>query len=246
MTGKLADTVMSVRNGEQIARKYQPIVYNPSTSAQVAQRAKLKLLSQLSAVMAPVIAIPRQGSVSSRNFFTKVNFPLLTFATDTASVDLDKIQLTSSVVALPELYAERTASSFSVSLIVAQDTPAPDFNRVVYTMFEKQADEKLRYVTSLVISEPSSTGEFPTQLPLISGEAVILAYGVRDNTEAARVTFGNMQAPTAVDVANLVTTRTLRETDITLSETRGVTSPVPTQDLVSSDGNRKKTSSKKD
>lgn len=229
MTGKLADVVMAVRNGEQVARKYQPVVSNPSTSAQVAQRAKLKLLSQLSAVMAPVIAIPRKGSVSSRNLFTKINFGLTSFASDTASIDLDQVQLTSSVVALPSIYTERSASSFGASLLIPTGVPAPDFSRVVYALFEKQNDDKLRYVTSVVVNEPGAGGAFPATLPLITGEAVLLAYGVRDNTEAARVAFGNLEAPTAVDVANLVTTRTLKESDITLTETRGVTVAPPSQ-----------------
>ena len=229
MTGKLADTVMAVRNGEQIARKYQPIVSNPSTPAQVAQRAKLKLLSQLSAVMAPVIAMPRNGNMSSRNLFTKVNFPLTTFDSDTASIDLDHVQLTSSVVALPPVYTERTLSSFGASLLIPAGSPAPDFSRVVYTLFEKQSDQKLRYVTSVVVNEPGAGGAFPATLPIINNEAVVLVYGVRDNTEAARVVFGNLEAPTAVDIANLVTTRTLRESDITLSETRGVTSAAPNE-----------------
>lgn len=227
MTGKLADTVMAVRNGEQLARKYQPVVSNPSTPGQIAQRAKMKMLSQLSAVMAPVIAIPRNGSISSRNLFTKINFPLASFASDTASIDLDKVQLTSSVVALPSIYVERTASSFGASLLIPTGVPTPDFSRVVYALFEKQNDEKLRYVTSMVVKEAGAGGAFPADLPLITGEAVVLAYGVRDNSEAARVAFGNLEAPTAVDVANLVTTRKLTESDITLTETRGITVAVP-------------------
>lgn len=245
ITGKLADTVMAVRNGEQLARKYQPIVSNPSTPAQVAQRAKLKLLSQLSAVMSPVIAIPRKGSVSSRNLFTKVNFPLTNFSTNTASIDLDQIQLTSSVVALPNLFVSRSAESFVAALVVDSDAPAPDFSRIVYCLFEKQSDDKLRFITSVVVSEPGTGNGFRATLPLIEGEAVLLVYGVRDNTEAARVAFGNMQAPTAVEIASLITTRTLRETDVTLSETRGATVAVPGESKSGDDDDAEKQTRRK-
>ena len=223
MTGKLADTVMSVRNGEQLARKYQPIVNNPSTPAQIAQRAKMKLLSQLSAVMAPVIAIPRQGSVSSRNLFTKKNFGIVTYANNEAEITLNSVQLTSSVVAFPAISAIRGETAISAFINDAQDLGNINVNRVVYCMFAKQPDNKLRFVDSRVATTAGNGGWEVDDLPLVANEVVILAYGVRDNTEAARVTFGNLEAIAAEQVAQLVTSRTLTEADVTLSETRGFT-----------------------
>lgn len=237
MTGKLADTVMSVRNGEQLARKYQPVVFNPSTTAQVAQRAKLKLLSQLSAVMAPVIAIPRKGSVSSRNLFTKVNFPLTSYATDTADITLANVQLTSSTVALPPVYATRGETDITVNL----GTTEVNVDRVVYAMFEKSGNS-LRFVTSAVVTEAgTSASPWGTTMPLVFGEVVVLAYGVRDNNENARTIFGNLQAPTAETVAQLIVQRTLLESDITVTHTQGVQVPVATQNSSApapSNGNR--------
>lgn len=224
MTGKLADTVMSVRNGEQLARKYQPVVYNPSTQAQVGQRAKLKLMSQLSAVMAPVIAMRRKGSVSSRNLFTKVNFPLASYSDDTASIDLDSVQLTSSVVAFPTLEVTRGAENITIAVGSSFGVEST-FSRVVYAVFLKQTGDKLRFYTSKVISEAGTGNRFEATIPATTASLVVLGYGVRDNTEAARVVFGNMQAPTAEDVARLVTNSTLLESDVTLTETRGFTLP---------------------
>lgn len=222
MTGKLADTVMSVRNGEQIARKYQPVVYNPSTPAQVAQRAKLKLLSQLSAVCAPVIAIPRQGAVSSRNLFTKKNYPLVSYNTDTASIDLNEVQLTSSVVALPPVLVSRGGDNIDIFL-ASSAAAALDVDRVVYCIFEKQADEHLRLYASAVVTTPGANNQFPTSIANSASSLVVLAYGVRDNTEAARAAFGNLEAPSATQVADLIVTRSMVESDITLTETRGAT-----------------------
>lgn len=220
MTGKLADTVMSVRNGEQIARKYQPVVYNPSTPAQIAQRAKLKLISQLSAVAAPYIAIPRNGAVSSRNIFTKINFPAATYSDNTADIELEAVKLTKSVVALPAISAVRTGSELSLGLATSEI----DVNRVVYVAFVK-TDGELRAAGS-VVSTTKGTPSSPWQATLdiaSTDECVVYAYGIRDNTETARVRFGELQAVTAEEVAKLIVTRTLLENDVTLTDTVAMT-----------------------
>ena len=217
MTGKLADTVMAVRNGEQIARKYQPLVSNPSTAAQVASRAKLKLMSQLSAVMASVIAIPRNGSASSRNLFTKVNFPLATYDNDKADIVLASVQLTKSVVGLPSTYVTRVEDGILANLTSLD----ADVDRVVYVMFAKNGGN-LRLVTSAVATSAGSSGApWGVKMPLVNDEIVILAYGIRDNNENARTIFGNLTAPTAETMASIITQRKLLESDITLTRTRG-------------------------
>ena len=229
MQGKVADVVMAVRNGEQIVRKYQPIVSNPNTAAQVKNRAKLKLISQLSAVMGPYIAIPRKGTASPRNQFFKKNYGLATYATETASVDLNNIKLTDSVVGLPSL---RVTEAEGVRTVRIQNSRGVDFDRVVYAFFKKEADESLRAIGSAVVSDGGQNNNFPTEVPIQAATdvMVIYAYGVRINSQAARVTFGNMTAPTAQDVAKLIVTRSLTESDITLTETQGVTS-VPSSQM---------------
>lgn len=223
MTGKLADAVMVVRNGEQLVRKYQPVVSNPSTPAQIAARAKLKLASQLSAVMAPVVAMPSVGPVSSRNRFVKENYGALTYQEGMASANLEAIQLTKSVVALPSLDAVRVNDGISVSLSGAERVAGVGVDRVVYCMFVKQADNTLRFATSLVSSTPGEGDSFAVKFPLTNLEAVIYAYGVRDNNEAAKAMFGNMTTISGEEVAKLIVTSTLKENDITLTETRSTT-----------------------
>lgn len=218
MTGKLADTVMSVRNGEQIARKYQPIVYNPSTPAQVAQRAKLKLLSQLSAVLAPVIAMRRQGSVSSRNLFTKVNFPATTYADNTADINMTAIKLTKSAVGLPPITAVQDGFNVNAEMSLA----LTGVDRVVYVAVVRQADGSARVAASAVATTAGEGNGWPVVLTVgTTAPSVVYAYGVRDNTEAARVAFGNLNV-TAEEVAQVVTSRNLTETDITLTDTQAV------------------------
>lgn len=218
MTGKLADTVMSVRNGDQLARKYQPVVFNPSTPAQVAQRAKLKLLSQLSAVMAPVIAIPREGSVSARNLFTKKNFRLTGYADSEATISLAGIQLTSSVVALPDVTS--TASAGQITLALA--SAATDLDSVVYIVFQKTAANEIRLFDSEVVTTPGAGSTFSTTMYAPLGELVVYAYGVRAISDKGRAVFGNLTAPTAETVAKIVVTRTLSNDDYQMTETRGL------------------------
>ena len=224
MTGKLADTVMSVRNGEQIARKYQPVVYNPSTAAQVAQRAKMKLISQLSAIFAPVIAIPRRGPVSSRNLFTKKNFSLLTFDNDTAAINLSSIQLTESVVGIPYLVFRQGETDLTVELSAAIE----GIDRMVYAEFQRLEDGSLEYVDSVVVNTPGVNERFTATFPLApiglseNDNLLYLAYGIRFNSESARVNYDDLNVLSAEMVANLIANRTLTESDVTLTKTVGL------------------------
>lgn len=223
MTGKLADTVMAVRNGEQIARKYQPMVFNPSTPAQIQQRAKLKLLSQLSAVMAPVIAFRRKGTASARNIFTKVNFGATSYASNTAEIDLVNVKLTSSVVSLPALSVSRVGYTDTVSVNESEEGL---IDRVVFAAFRQMPDNTLRYSGSQVINTPNASGMFEATFGLSYDDASVVyyAYGVRVNSQAARVIFGNLQSPSAEDIAKLITNSSLTESDVTLTETKAIIS----------------------
>lgn len=221
MNGKVADVVMAVRNGVQIVRKYQPIVSNPRTNAQIASRARLKLMSQLSAVMAPVIAMPKQGLTSTRNLFVRENYGKSSFADNTASITLTAVSLTKSVVSLPPVVATRSQNAINV---VLSDAISLDVDRVVYALFTKLSDGSLRYYGNKIATAPGNDQGWGVSFDVATLDTnfVVYAYGVRDNTDAARAYFGNMQALTAETVAKLVTQRILSESDITLTETRAV------------------------
>lgn len=222
MQGKVADVVMAVRNGEQIVRKYQPVVSNPSTPNQVAARAKLKLLSQLSAVMAPVIAMRRSGTMSARNVFVKSNYPAATFVGDEADITLADVKITKSVISMSEVTASRGNNNVTVQLASSMQ----DLSRVVYAFFAKQNDKTLRYVGSEVVTVPGETAVWSATKSISGIPHVVYAYGVRDNTEAARTKFGDMEAPTAEEVAKLIVSSVLTEGDISLTETRFAAIPV--------------------
>lgn len=241
MTGKLADTVMSVRNGEQIARKYQPVVFNPSTPAQVASRAKLKLASQLSAVMAPVIAIPRNGSVSARNLFVRKNYGAMAYSENQATVNLTAVQLTDSVVSFPEITFTKGETALSFYISGASVATPPDVSRVVYCLFRRESDGTLRYIGSQVATVAGETAAWSVNFSPVDGELICYAYGIRDNSDAARTRFGEMTVPSATMIATLIVTRVLTSSDVTLTETQSVLVPASENHSMSngpSDGNR--------
>lgn len=212
MTGKLADTVMTVRNGQQIARKYQPVVYNPSTAAQVEQRAKLKLISQLSASLADMIAFRREGSVSARNIFTKKNFAKATYATNQASFPIDQVDLTGGVL---ECVASIATGDNALDATVFIPV---NVKRVVYAFYAVE-DQRLRLLSNGVETNSGSPSVTVSYSGIPTVPVFFVAYGIRENTDAARAKFENMEVENVTPAATLDVVRTLSVTDVTLTAT---------------------------
>lgn len=220
LRGKLGNTVFAIRNGEQLSRQYNPNPMNPKTAMQTANRAKLKLLSQLSAALQPVMAIPRVGMMSPRNGFTQANYPYTAFAGDNASIDLADIQLTKSSVALSGFSADR-AGGTSIEVNMMENIAASN-DAVVYVVLRRTDASKVAVASSLLVNEAGPDGTFAASLPYQDGDIAVCAYGIRYNTVAARSAFGNLNVPSAVGVAKLFASRTLTESDATMTETRGL------------------------
>ena len=221
-SGRVAGSVFAVRYGEVIERAYNPYVNNPNTDAQIQTRAKMKLMSQLSAVVAPVLAIRREGSVSSRNIFTRINFPLTSYSNDQAQITLANVQLTKGVSGMAPIGFTRQAEQNRIAVYLTSPVTALALDRVVYIMLDKQSDGKLRLVASTVVNTPGENNNWAYSLPSMADAGVIYAYGIRFNSEAAYVTFGNITAESAETYAKLIVSRTMSDTDVTVTETRGV------------------------
>lgn len=218
-TGRKGDTVFAVRNGQQLIRQYNPMVANPSTSAQVDARAKLKLISQLSAILGKVIAIPREGAVSPRNLFTKVNYPILDINTNLASVDLVKVQLTKSAVGMEAISISRNGTS---SINAACDNSVEGtFDHVVYVAVITDAGSRIRVIGSAMAEVNAGNPTAAATLPYSADAVVVLAYGIKDNDGKARAAFNNIAGDAAEHAANLLASRTLSAADATYSETKG-------------------------
>ena len=210
----------AVRNGQQIAREYQPYVSNPSTPLQVQNRAKLKLLSQLSASISEVIAIQRRGAVSPRNLFTSANYKYASANSAQAEIAIADVQLTDSAVALSSISATRVANT-GINVALAEDM-SERVNRVVYVVLQKTNAGGIVSAANLVVADAGQNGTFPATLPEVSGEIAVLAYGMKDTSAKAVAIFGNLVSPTAETIAKIITSRKVNYADVTLTETRGL------------------------
>ena len=221
MTGKVGNIVVASVGGEVIGREYNPNVSNPNTSAQQNTRSKFKLASQLSATMAPVIAIKKEGNVSARNQFVKVNFDSIRYSMGVADINLNVVQLTKSQRSFAGFSADR--SSGTAIAVQLNANSANNLSRVVYIAYGKQSDGNLILLDSKVCNTPGADGLFADVLRYSADAVVLYAYGMKDLESGITSKFGNMQAPTAEDVATLLVSNTENMQAVQLTKTAGLT-----------------------
>lgn len=220
-SGKLGNMVLSVRAGEQIVRQYQPNVSNPSTDAQVETRSKMKLVTQLSAVVAPVIAIPREGLKSPRNRFVSENYALAGFDTNEAIINLNRVQLTKSVVGLGDFSADRTGGN-NIEVMLINAAPA-DIKAITYVCLKKGADGSLSLFSKITESDAGDYRQFEGYLPYTDAEVVIYAYGVRDGENQLSAKYEGLTALPTEQVAKLIASTSAKAASITATKTKGLT-----------------------
>lgn len=216
-TGKLGGRVYYVNRGVNISREYTEEVHNPNTPAQVGQRARFKLASQVSAAMAPVIAIPRKGIQSPRNLFVKRNMGFFYADGQGADVNYEGLQITLGYTPLPAIYLERVAAGIAVGLY---EEPAKDIARVVYCMFLRDNDGKLSFMGSKISTDRSGREySFDTLFASLAGNIVVYAYGMRDNSVKATAKYEEYKIESGLDIARLVASRKINSTDYSFTAT---------------------------
>lgn len=228
-TGKVGGLVYATSGGEQIVREYNPNVANPSTTAQVDQRARMKLMSQLSASLAPALAMSKTGLVSVRNKFNKINFGNSYALNGVAQVSYENLQLTEGNLALPQIIVAVVTSGDSRNVQMAfAEEPSKNVSRVVYTVFSKSQEGKLSFYTSVIV-ENREDADFPSLFypaqvdGAPAGDLVVYAYGMIDTSERATAQYGNLNVVDGSDIARLVATRAISFTDYQFTQTRGTT-----------------------
>ena len=192
LSGRQGSTVFAVRNGVNIARKYQPVVSNPKSMAQVESRAKLKALSQLSALLGRAIVIPKQGDVSSRNMFTKVNYPAASFTSDTATINMSAVKITAGLTAMPSItLVARGGANANVAL---SEAPIVAFDRVIYVAMDIRPDGTIDGARVITQATPGADGLFATPIPVAAINAAHLyAYGIRILNTNYRVRYESVE-----------------------------------------------------
>ena len=221
MTGKIGNIVVTSVGGEVIGREYNPNVANPNTAAQQNTRGKFKLASQLSASMAPVIAIKKEGNVSARNQFVKVNFGSIRYSQGVADINLNVVQLTKSQRSFVGFNADR--SSGTAIAVELNENAATALSRVVYIAYKKAADGSLILFDSKVCNTAGAEGKFNDVLNYTADAVVLYAYGMKDLESGITSKFGDMSAPSAEDVAQLLVSNTENMASVQLTKTAGLT-----------------------
>lgn len=233
-TGKIGSIVFSTSGGETIAREYNPHVANPNTMAQVNQRARMKLMSQLSAALAPVVAMRKEGLTSARNKFVQRNFGASYASGGVAQISYENVQLTSGNAGLPQIkWLLGTDGESPTIYAFFTDEPSANITRVVWCLFRKTDEGKLEFVSSQISSVRTAgaggryfQGEFegvsvPQGEQTLGANYVIYAYGMSDTSESATARYGNLNVQNATDIARLVATRTISFEDYQFTQTRG-------------------------
>lgn len=223
VNGKIGGVVFSTSGGIQISREYNPNVSNPNTQAQVNQRARMKLMSQLSSAMAPVITMQKMGLVSPRNQFTKRNFGYSYVSDGEAQVSYENLQLTQGNAALPRINFGGSSGSYYLEL---QESADASVSRVVWIAYKKTAEGKLQFFYSAIEETAGADGKFKHMLPTTfpTDNFVFYAYGMKDLSAKATAQYGELNVTTANDLATLVASRKISMTDYQFTQTRGATS----------------------
>lgn len=188
-TGKVGSMVYAISGGEQIVRQYNPIVANPNTERQVTQRSKFKLMTQLAAALAPALAFRKQGLVSARNQFIAKNMPLVTLEEGVAQIQNEKIQLTPSNVPFGEVIAQASGTN-SVNVSVPESVGA-NVDRVAYFVFAQDNNGLLSLVQAIVVDRVDDDNTFSAAMSKGATNALVLAYGIKDNSAAATIQYEN-------------------------------------------------------
>lgn len=233
IAGKYGNSVFRIRRGTQVMASYNPVVDNPNTDKQVNARARFKLISQLASILAPIIAIPRDGAKTARNLFTKRNYGFSSSVEGKASIQLPMVQLTDSNRELPRFSVSR---SNGTSIMVALQQAAV-FDRVAYAIVAKNANENLRVFASAVVTNGNNGGAdtFAASLPYTAEAIVVYAYAINDTNARAKAAFGNINAPTAEEIATLIASRSVNSSDYIMTATGGAYLEVGTDDAISVD-----------
>lgn len=202
-TGKVGAFLLQVNSGVQILKEKPVKVANPNTDAQIEQRAKLKLMSQLAADMAESIAFPKNGLVSSRNAFISANIGKCTYNEGKAKIALDVIELAggSGNMAAPTV-GENNALSLGGAALAG-------VNAVVYAAYKIGYDNQLTLIDQKIVREAGDNNTFPTTMVMPNADYVVYAYGVKGNGKASVMEYMDYIAEIGDDEASLEAIRSI-------------------------------------
>ncbi len=233
-TGKKAGVITYKVGDTYLVREYTPKVHNPNTLKQVQQRAKIKLLSQITALMRFYIAIFPSSGKSARSIFQRLNYPFITAQNTIASLNFSQMLLSESVRPLPQV--EKDVIPIDTRFrkyIHFLDEPTADIKRVFYFLFTKSDDNKLTLVECYLSERrttPTARGFFnwagaPFEVDT-EGKSlydyVVYAVGMGDNSEEATEYFLNLDVDYIEQVGRLISEKLISSADYYFTETKSL------------------------
>lgn len=211
LSGKMGSAVFRVREGQQVVTQYNPIVKNPNTAGQQAQRAKFKLMSQLAAVLSPgfgtmsVTTRKAKGKPSQRNAFSQLNFPLIVVTSEdetvTAKIPMEQLKLTSSFRNLPEI--EVTDGTGGTIDVAFQSNLPSEIStvRLVTVGYE----DNIPVIVDLRDVPAASISTNSYNIASGAGKFTVLAYGLIPSESAkASIDLDNIHTPEDEDFISAV------------------------------------------
>lgn len=213
-TGKLGASVWAVRKGVQIVREYTDKVTNPNTPAQVGQRAKFKLLTQLGAVVAGDGMFFRNlnAGENMRNAFMRANMGAVTLSPtgDVALLNVSEVALTDGHTTAPSATFNRTAGTLSVDVSAAAMSDIMGIGYAVITLPEVGRVIGYSARAEKAEGETTITATIVTPAALMN-KTNVLVWGYRFADAAARAKYEAIAASETADVVSLEFERMLRE-----------------------------------
>lgn len=214
LSGKMGSAVFRVREGQQVVTQYNPIVKNPNTAGQQAQRAKFKLMSQLAAIMAPgfgtmgVTERPARGKGTARNGFVQKNFGLAetetVSETVTAKIPMEKLQLTDSFRYLPPMILTAVRQNIVIGI---ENLPAEISTvRVIVVGYSGGEGQDRQANIRQIVDVPVRNGEISQEVQIgTTGNYTVLAYGLIPSESAkSSIDLDNIHTPDDEDFISAV------------------------------------------
>ena len=215
--GRKGDSVFSVVGGQQLVSQYNPIRVDVKSERQLQQRAKMKLISQLAMILAQVIAIKKAGPRSARAQFISENYKLLTFANNTASIDLNKVQLTKAFGEAPAFTIDR--DSENEETIVQCKNNMTGFDSVVYVPARILNDGSIRLLDPVAVVPNAGNPYAVDFIPFVEGSVIVWAYAVKSVSSATSEALSNVSGNPATHIASLVSSRSASFSGIDTTKT---------------------------
>lgn len=220
-SGRIGELVYSVYRGVQIEKSAPAQVTNPQTAKQVAQRARMKLMTQLAAAMACAIAFKAEGTISARNKFVSANFPQSYYSGTSAAIILENVQLADGKVGLPAVSANRADTSKLVVSLV--DSPSESIVAVTYAIFRKTDEGNLELFALTTEDNAGDEGTFAHEFRYTDAEITIYAFGIMATSGASKAVYYDLAVAAGNDTASLLNAINLQSSGLRYSVTRGTT-----------------------